>query len=75
MTIWIITIIILLLREAILSNHHFLHSIHSNQLHFLHILKTLITNLNTLQPLQFTHIKYSPFNLITTLLWNHKLCH
>ena len=47
----------------------------SNQLHFIHILKTLITNLNLLQPLQSTHIKHTPFTLITTLRWNHKFCY
>ena len=75
MTIWIIAVTILTLREAILSNHHSLQSIQSNQLHFIHILKTLITNLNTLQPLQSTHIKHTPFSLITAIRWNHKLRH
>ena len=37
LTIWIITSIILLLREAILSNHHSLQLIQSNQLHSTHI--------------------------------------
>ena len=36
--------IILLLREAILSNHHFLQLTQSNQLHFIHILKALVTH-------------------------------
>ena len=49
LTIWIITITSLVLREAVLSNLHTLQLIQSNQLHFFHIRETIISNLQSLQ--------------------------
>ena len=44
MTIWIITITIPILREAILSNHHSLQLRQPNQMHLIHIHQTIATH-------------------------------
>ena len=73
MTIWIITITILLLCEAVHSNIHTLQLAQSNHLHFIHIHETIISNHNLLQSLESSQIQYSERCVIQTVTWNYKL--
>ena len=68
MTSCIILKVFILLREALLSNHHSLQSIHSYQFHFLHILQALITHFKQAQIEYEGQIESAPFWSITTLV-------
>ena len=49
MTIWITSIVVLVLSETVLSNYNTLQFIHPNQFQFIHKGETMISNLQSLQ--------------------------
>ena len=74
MTIWIIAIVILILRETVHSNLHTLQLTQSNQPQLIHIPETLISNHNPLQSLEPTQPQLRSCR-IETIMGHSKLCH
>ena len=70
MTIWILTIPILVLSEAAHFNLHTLQLTQSNHLHFIHITETVVSNSQRFQLQESRQIQLSEIRLTHTIIDN-----